>query len=254
MRVLMLGNSLTTAHDLPRLLLARLSERCGAKVEVVVHARGGARLSEHLNPKTKNGARTLRALGRLCGERQAGLDFVVLQEMSHAPATTPEAYLRAASGLCELARSAGARPVIYGTWAYERDSAALARLVERHPEACGRACIHCPHSDVRREGPGVTDGFAPCMGMHGLMHGAFATAAREGGAVLADVGSAFVEYHGVGSPYSSDGVHPSEVGALLAADVIARAIAGAWRNPPASGGLSQGASEPLNVKRGRRTR
>lgn len=46
MRILMLGNSFTTANDLP----GRLAALTGA--EVVCHTRGGARLSEHLNPGT----------------------------------------------------------------------------------------------------------------------------------------------------------------------------------------------------------
>ena len=47
MRILMLGNSLTSAQDMPDIL----AELTGA--EVVCHTRGGARLSEHLNPNTR---------------------------------------------------------------------------------------------------------------------------------------------------------------------------------------------------------
>ena len=115
MRILMLGNSLTTAHGLPDRLASALD------AEVVVHARGGARLAEHLNPKTRNGARTLAALAPVgpSGEPAHPLwDYVVLQEMSHAPATTPEAYARSVAALCALARGAGTTPVIYATWAY----------------------------------------------------------------------------------------------------------------------------------------
>ena len=56
MRILMLGNSFTFTNDLPHIL----AELTGA--EVVHHTRGGARLSEQLNPKTKLGALTLSAL------------------------------------------------------------------------------------------------------------------------------------------------------------------------------------------------
>lgn len=55
--------------------------------EVVCHARGGARLSEQLNPNTRLGARTQAALA---GERW---DYVVLQEMSHGPFTATEQLL-----------------------------------------------------------------------------------------------------------------------------------------------------------------
>ena len=52
----MLGNSFTSANNLPQLI----TKRTGA--EVVAHTRGGARLKEHLNPNTKMGAKTLAAL------------------------------------------------------------------------------------------------------------------------------------------------------------------------------------------------
>ena len=49
MRILMLGNSFTFANHMPD-ILARLT---GA--EVVHHTRGGARLAEQLNEKTRMG-------------------------------------------------------------------------------------------------------------------------------------------------------------------------------------------------------
>ena len=73
MRILMLGNSLTFTNRMPE-LLAGLT---GA--EVVQHTRGGARLAEQLNPRTRLGARTQAALCSECW------DYVVLQEMSHGP-------------------------------------------------------------------------------------------------------------------------------------------------------------------------
>ncbi len=179
MRILMLGNSLTTAHSLPDRLASALD------AEVVVHARGGARLAEHLNPKTRNGARTLAALAR------EPWDFVVLQEMSHAPATTPDAYLVSASRLCALAHAAGATPVVYATWAYRDGCAKLQRLGMTYPQ------------------------------MHAAMHDAFARAARQGDARLADVCDAFWGAADPAALYAPDGVHPSESGALLAARVLA---------------------------------
>ena len=56
MRILMLGNSFTSANHMPRML----SHLTGA--EVVAHTRGGARLSEHLNPDTRMGTQTQAAL------------------------------------------------------------------------------------------------------------------------------------------------------------------------------------------------
>ena len=57
MRILMLGNSFTFTNHMPQ-MLAQLT---GA--EVVHHTRGGARLSEHLNPKTKLGLGDLIDIG-----------------------------------------------------------------------------------------------------------------------------------------------------------------------------------------------
>lgn len=191
MRILMLGNSLTTAHGLPDRLASALD------AEVVVHARGGARLAEHLNPKTRNGARTLAALGR------EPWDFVVLQEMSHAPATTPEAYARSAAALCALARGAGATPVIYATWAYREGSARLARLGLSYAQ------------------------------MHDLMHDSFVRVAAQNEAILADACDAFYGAADPAALYAPDGVHPSELGTRVAASVLANAMDAATPKSPA---------------------
>ena len=131
MRVLMLGNSFTSAHDLP----GRLSDVLGS--EVVAHTRGGARLAEQLNPATRNGSRTLSALS------DGGWDFVVMQEMSNGPIVSTERYLEAVEALAALARGGGAAPVIYQTWAYEEGSVRLARsgwgYAEMH-DLLARAC------------------------------------------------------------------------------------------------------------------
>ena len=182
MRVLMLGNSLTTANGMPDLLAKRLD------AEVVVHARGGARLAEHLNPKTKLGEKTQRALA---DERW---DYVVLQEMSNGPVTSRERFLEASSSLCEMVRANSAHPILYATWAYAPDCPKLAKLGLTHDQ------------------------------MHKQMHAAFAEAAQVGGALLADAEKAFFRHADKESLYAPDGVHPSEAGSKLAANCIARAI------------------------------
>ncbi|MBP3884219.1 MAG: SGNH/GDSL hydrolase family protein [Olsenella sp.] len=184
----MLGNSLTTANDLPKLL----SE--GMCAEVVVHARGGARLAEHLNPKTRNGARTLAALGAVPADvrsvRPGPWDFVVLQEMSNAPVTTPDAYRRTVVSLARVVRDAGAVPVLYGTWAYREGSARLARLGLSYGE------------------------------MHARMAETFALASSESAALLANACDAFFETDDPTLLYARDGVHPSEVGTRLVARIL----------------------------------
>ena len=61
MRILMLGNSFTFTNHMPQ-MLAGLT---GA--EVVHHTRGGARLSEQLNPNTRRAVRLRR-----CSKRRSG--------------------------------------------------------------------------------------------------------------------------------------------------------------------------------------
>ena len=70
MRILMLGNSFTFTNNMPEML----AELTGA--EVVHHTRGGARLAEQLNTKTKMGAKTQAAL------EDEFWDYVILHEMS----------------------------------------------------------------------------------------------------------------------------------------------------------------------------
>ena len=108
MRILMLGNSFTTANHMPDML----AELTGA--EIVQHTRGGARLAEQLNPKTKMGKRTQEAL------QNEKWDFVILQEMSNGPITSKASFLENAEKLCEKIRENGAKPVFYATWAYQR--------------------------------------------------------------------------------------------------------------------------------------
>ena len=95
MRILMLGNSFTSANNLPQLI----AKRTGA--DVVAHTRGGARLKEHLNPNTKMGAKTLAAL------EEEPWDFVILQEMSNGPITAKERFRDSAGDLCDLIWSIG---------------------------------------------------------------------------------------------------------------------------------------------------
>lgn len=182
MRILMLGNSLTSANDLPG-AVARLT---GA--HVAAHTRGGARLAEQLNPDTRMGAATRSAL------RDERWDYVVLQESSNGPVVHRASFLRSAEGLCTLARQAGATPVLYATWAYRPGCAKLARM-EMDFEEMARA-----------------------------LDEAYREAAMRGGALLADVGGVFRARGGDAALYAADGLHPSELGTRLAAEIIARLV------------------------------
>ena len=175
MRILMLGNSLTTANNLPQLL----GKLTGG--DICVHARGGARLAEHLNPQTRLGALTQQAL--VTG---GPWDFVIMQEMSNGPVRFRTRFLEACARLCELARTAKAQPVLYATWAYAPTCPKLEKLGMTHEQ------------------------------MHEWLFDAYREAARENNALLADVGTAFFEHVDKAALYAPDGVHPSEAGTRLA--------------------------------------
>jgi len=181
MRVLMLGNSLTAANDLPKTLAGLLG------AEVLAHTRGGARLSEHLNPVTRMGQATSQVLS------EGGIDVVVLQDASTQPVRYRQAYLRSVCSLTELARSSGAVPVLFCTWALGAGSAPLRRL-GLGPEEFGAA-----------------------------LESAFEEARELSLAGLADVRAAFAGADDPDGLLRADGVHPSERGSALAARVIARA-------------------------------
>ena len=182
MRILMLGNSFIFTNDLPQML----AELTGA--EVVQHTRGGARLSEQLNPATKLGALTQAALS---GERW---DYVILQEMSHGPITSPKSFYSSVQRLCEQIRANGATPILYATWAYRRGSDQLAAKGWDYDE------------------------------MYRQLFEAYHKAAAENGALIADVGRKFYELADTQELYADDGVHPNERGSRIAAEVIADVI------------------------------
>lgn len=182
MRILMLGNSFTTTNHMPEML----ADLTGA--EVVVHARGGARLAEHLNPKTKMGKRTQEAL------TQEKWDYVVLQEMSNGPITAKARFLDSTRNLCEQIRLNGANPILYATWAYQCGSEALKRLGMSYEE------------------------------MYQEMIDAYRQAAEKTQALLADVGTQFYKKADIEKLYAADGCHPSKLGSEIAARKIAENI------------------------------
>ena len=108
MRILMLGNSFTFANNMPD----KLAHLTGA--QVIQHTRGGARLAEQLNPKTKMGDLTQSAL------QNEKWDYVILQEMSNGPITSKDSFLKSVGILCNNIRANGATPVLYATWAYQK--------------------------------------------------------------------------------------------------------------------------------------
>ena len=182
MRILMLGNSLTSAQDMPDIL----AELTGA--EVVCHTRGGARLSEHLNPNTRLGARTQAALAK------EQWDYVVLQEMSHGPITAPKSFFSSVEQLCRQIRANGAVPILFATWTYQKGGAKLTDKGWDYDEMAQK------------------------------LSEAYHKAAQENNALIADVGRRFYELSDTQDLYAADSIHPSELGSRIAAETIAAVI------------------------------
>ena len=182
MRILMLGNSFISTNNMPQ-MLANLT---GAKV--VHHTRGGARLSEQLNPNTRLGSQTQAAL------QKEKWDYVVLQEMSHGPITAPKSFFSSVEQLCRQIRANGAVPILFATWAYQRG------------------------------GTKLTDKGWDYDEMAQKLSEAYHKAALENNALIADVGRRFYEWSDPQDLYAADGVHPSELGSHIAAETIAAVI------------------------------
>lgn len=182
MRILMLGNSFTFVNEMPRML----AELTGA--EVVQYTRGGARLAEQLNPKTKMGSRTQEAL------QTQKWDYVVLQEMSNGPVKSREKFLNSVRELCKQIRANGAKPVLYATWAYQKGGKQMEEFPMDYDE------------------------------MYHAMYDAYHEAAEENQALIADVGQKFYEFSDTEKLYMEDGCHPNERGSKIAAETIAEVI------------------------------
>ena len=182
MRILMLGNSFIFTNNMPQML----ADLTGA--EVVHHTRGGARLSEQLNPCTRLGGRTQAAL------QTEKWDYVVLQEMSHGPITAPKSFFSSVEGLCRQIRANGAVPILFATWAYQRGGAKLTDKGWDYDEMAQK------------------------------LFEAYHEAARENSTLIADVGRRFYEWPDPRDFYAADGVHPSELGSRIAAETIAAVI------------------------------
>lgn len=182
MRILMLGNSFTTANDMP----AMLAELSGS--EVVLHTRGGARLAEQLNLKSRNGKKTRTALE---GEFW---DYVVLQEMSNGPIKTRRNFLKSVNRLCEWIKEEGATPILFATWPYQKYSNAIADMGISYEE--------------------MAEG----------LYEAYHDAAIKNDALIADVGRRFCKLADTKDLYAEDGKHPNEAGSRLAAETIADVI------------------------------
>lgn len=127
-RVLFVGNSYTSAHDLPAIVRA-LGAASKPKVDFEIDSitPGGFTLEAHLAAEGKDAPRARIAAG--------AYDFVVLQEQSQRPILEPDAMLSAARVFAKELAAAKATPVWYATWARQAKPETQADLDKAY-EAC----------------------------------------------------------------------------------------------------------------------
>lgn len=190
-RVLFLGNSLTTANNLPQ-LIADLAKSRNHIMEYDVYAPGGKTFAQHTSDPV--------ALSKI---KKTGWDFVVLQEQSQAPSFSQEQVQQEvypfASELSRFIKEAnpGAHVVFYMTMARREGD---------------------PHNAIQIPLPELET----YEGMQNRINQGYLTMATENNALIAPVGLVWKK---VRERYPSidlyaDEIHPNLTGAYLAACVF----------------------------------
>ncbi len=114
-KILFIGNSHTYMHDLPHMVSIMAQEE-GIQCHVTMIAHGGWYLHQHVEEPD---VRFNIAYGNY--------DYVVLQEHSH-PFDCIDEYVSAAKELNRWIKAAGARTVIYATWAMKDQPGEQSRM------------------------------------------------------------------------------------------------------------------------------
>lgn len=189
-RVLFIGNSYTRFNDLPR-QVARLAEsvETGPRLRVSRETHGGFDLRQHW--------RRRRVRSRI---RRGNWDTVVIQGHSLSPINHPEELAEYARRFHEHASEAGARLVLFETWARHPTSRAYRRLDVEDPDE-----------------------------MLARIDDVYASIGRDLGAVVAPVGRAWRRAGEIlpeTSLHRRDGTHPALPGTYLAACVMYGTITG----------------------------
>ena len=121
LRILFIGNSHTYVNDLP-LMVAEMFCEEDYDCEVTMIAHGGWFLEQHVKEPDVR-------FNILYGH----YDYVVLQEHAH-PFGPEKKFFEAVRALNEWIRQAGAKPVIYMTWAAKAEPYNQERMTKAHEE------------------------------------------------------------------------------------------------------------------------
>ncbi len=116
-KILMIGNSYTWYNDL-HLILEKMCNSAGIKADVTAVTRGGASLLLYANKSSRLGRKVHQML------KNQKWDYVILQDRHFYPIAHPERLYDAVLSLTSYIKSAGAKPVLFMTWApykYHKD-------------------------------------------------------------------------------------------------------------------------------------
>lgn len=177
--VLFLGNSYTYVNDLPG-VVAAMGKAGKAKMKTQSYTAGGATLLEFWEEAEHAKAREL--------VKQGGFDYVILQDQSVTPCTSPQWTLKFGGKWAHLARYGKSKPVFFLTWAHR-----------------------------------TPDGSAFDAAMQDELTAVYRRAAQENDALLAPVGEAWRRWyqrHPSETLHAEDGSHPNELGTYLAGCVF----------------------------------
>jgi len=199
LNILFIGNSFTARNDVPGMIAAMASAR-GHQLTHRLLSIGGASLRTHWNK-----GEALRAI------QSGGFSHVVLQEQSTLPIKSRARFHENVLLFDEAIRAAGAKTVLYQTWA-------------RRTAADKQESLTGAYEDIARQTGAI---LVPVgRAWHALLH--------------SDPGAAAILY-------DKDGSHPSAAGSYLAACVFLAVLFG--ENPAgapgAPAGLSPAAAEAL---------
>lgn len=177
--VLFIGNSYTYVNDLPG-VVAALGKAGKAQLKTQSYTAGGASLIELWEEPEHAKAREL--------VKQGGFDYVVMQDQSVTPCTSPQWTLKFGGKWAQLAHYGKSKPVFFLTWAHR-----------------------------------TPDGSAFDARMQDELTAVYHRVAQENNALLAPVGEAWRRWyqrHPSESLHAEDGSHPNELGTYLAGCVF----------------------------------
>lgn len=117
---LFIGNSYTHYNNMPEQIFAKILKAAGYTATVTRITKGGWYLIDSAKSTDEVGKQVDSAL------KARDYDYIVLQEQSTCPASTPAKFYTGVRNLVEKVRADGATPILYGTWGRKEGHSVLA--------------------------------------------------------------------------------------------------------------------------------